>query len=798
MNVTARSCCFLTGALVVTALNLLAHEPTIPPTVTGVAPHGLMRGSTAILTLEGRSLAGARSVLFGAPGFSAKVLSVRDLPEDPRPKFSTAAPIPLGPRQEIKLEVTAAPEVEPGLHRFRVETPLGTSNLGVLEVGALKEIQESEPNNSLAESQQVELPGTLVGSLGWAGDVDSFQFSGKAGRELVFQVVAASLGSALRSILVLQDSMGKVLARVGDYSRQRDSVLTFKLLADGKYRLSVSDLERRGGDNYFYRLNAGDFPYLAQVFPLGIRAGETVEVSVKGSNLAEVQKVSVRAPSSAEGWRTIPIRVKTSRGESVNSLRLAVGNSPETMEAEPNDDPMQAQPIIPPVTINGRLYGSKKQGLPDADYFRFVARKGQRLTVEVAAARLGSPLDSMLEVLDANGSEIPQATIRCLAETTLNLFDRDSRVKAWRLASIAALRPNDYLMSGEELIQIDFLPDQPDEDVILKGFKDERFSLQNTSPQMHPLNAAVYKVEIHEPGKEFPPNGLPLYHLTARNDDGGPGYGQDSRLVFIAPEDGEYRLRLKDVRDLEGEDFAYRLMVYEPSPDFTLAAEPASPNVPRGGRTPINVTVNRRLGYDGPIDVELTGLPKDITATASTIPAGQESTVVVLQAAPDAELESPAPIQIVGRAKVEGRERVRVADAELPLHVVSVMPPPDVSVAAEPREVILEPGKIVPVTLRVERKNNFQGRVPCNAVNLPPGVSVDNTGLNGVLVTENETTRTFALRAEDWAPPIEQTIYVVATVESNAPTTHASAPLILKVRPKKIASAGAIQSTTQP
>ena len=65
-------------------------------------------------------------------------------------------------------------------------------------------------------------------------------------------------------------------------------------------------------------------------------------------------------------------------------------------------------------------------------------------------------------------------------------------------------------------------------------------------------------------------------------------------------------------------------------------------------------------------------------------------------------------------------------------------------------------------------------------------------GLNGVLVTEDQTTRTFTLRADDWAWPLDQPIYVVGEVESNSPTVHASAPLLLKVRAKQMASAGAV------
>ena len=100
---------------------------------------------------------------------------------------------------------------------------------------------------------------------------------------------------------------------------------------------------------------------------------------------------------------------------------------------------------------------------------------------------------------------------------------------------------------------------------------------------------------------------------------------------------------------------------------------------------------------------------------------------------------------------------------------------------AGPSRITLEPGQEVKVTLHVDRRNGFQGRVPCTVRNLPPGVRVVNVGLNGVLVTETQSTRTFTLHAEDWAKPITQPIYVVGEVESNSPTMHPSAPLMVEV-----------------
>jgi hypothetical protein len=124
---------------------------------------------------------------------------------------------------------------------------------------------------------------------------------------------------------------------------------------------------------------------------------------------------------------------------------------------------------------------------------------------------------------------------------------------------------------------------------------------------------------------------------------------------------------------------------------------------------------------------------------------------------------------------------VRVANPDARLQVASVIPPADVSVTAEPTQLAIEPGKSTTVTLHIQRQNGFKGRVPCSVKNLPPGVRVVNVGLNGVLVTESQSTRTFTLHAEDWAKPITQPVYVVGKVESNSPTMHPSAPITLQV-----------------
>src|SRR5262249_60954423 len=108
----------------------------------------------------------------------------------------------------------------------------------------------------------------------------------------------------------------------------------------------------------------------------------------------------------------------------------------------------------------------------------------------------------------------------------------------------------------------------------------------------------MYKVAIHPPGTKFAPNGFPVVTLYYRNDDGGPGYGRDSRIFFDPPADGEYRVRIGDVRGQGGENYGYRLTVRPPRPGFKVSLNPTSPAVYKGGAIPVTATGERNDRYD--------------------------------------------------------------------------------------------------------------------------------------------------------------------------------------------------------
>jgi len=82
-----------------------------------------------------------------------------------------------------------------------------------------------------------------------------------------------------------------------------------------------------------------------------------------------------------------------------NTVPFAVDTLPECLEKESNDSPQAAQPVTLPVIVNGRI---DRPG--DWDVFRIGGRAGQEVVAEVTARRLGSPLDSVLELTDAAGT----------------------------------------------------------------------------------------------------------------------------------------------------------------------------------------------------------------------------------------------------------------------------------------------------------------------------------------------------------------------------------------------------------
>jgi hypothetical protein len=157
-------------------------------------------------------------------------------------------------------------------------------------------------------------------------------------------------------------------------------------------------------------------PTLTDLNPRGFVRGKPVVVTVTGANLtsstrlvlpfaatqslvpdakpnpAQVKIQVTVDPTIAVG--AYPVRIVTDEGVSALAF-VAVDVIPTVAEIEDNNTFEKAQSVVPPVVIQGTCGGG------DVDFYKFAAKKGQRLVIETEAARLGSGVVPQLRLTDS-------------------------------------------------------------------------------------------------------------------------------------------------------------------------------------------------------------------------------------------------------------------------------------------------------------------------------------------------------------------------------------------------------------
>jgi hypothetical protein len=175
-------------------------------------------------------------------------------------------------------------------------------------------------------------------------------------------------------------------------------------------------------------------PRVAFALPLAVPAGKTNLVRIRGQNLTNVTEVrftnatpDLLVALKSKGKADVPKDADAKKvGDTMVSVDLffpaaaagttnwfVLANEDGTSEPrplvvlraddlieeqEPNGGFKTAQPIHFGQTVAGRI-----QEAGDVDVFHFPGRRGQKIQLEIAAARLGSSLDSIVTLTDQNG-----------------------------------------------------------------------------------------------------------------------------------------------------------------------------------------------------------------------------------------------------------------------------------------------------------------------------------------------------------------------------------------------------------
>ncbi|HZZ81476.1 MAG TPA: DUF559 domain-containing protein [Gemmataceae bacterium] len=611
----------------------------------------------------------------------------------------------------------------------------------------------SNPQHSLisfGHPSKKSLPSEIAGKLGRAGAVQFHRINVKAGESLGVRIQTAELKSKLDPVLILTDAAGNTLAE------STQGHLGYTFAKAGTYAIGVRDRDYRGGNDFTYRLQLGELPIVTEVFPLSLPRGMKGDIQLDGVFLPK-RVISFAMPADAKPGQVFKLDV----GNALGKAEIVAGEFPA----------VTAGAKIPvPGAAHGRLTRDNQK-----DLWSFAAKKGQRLIVETHARRFGSRLDTIIEILDKDGQPVPRTVLRSQAKTHVTFRDHDSAQGNIRIEAWSELGTNDYLFVGTELMKIKALPTHPDADCNFFAAAGQRVGYLDTTPTHHANGTPMYKVSVHPPGTAFPPNGYPVFTLYYKNDDGGPGFGRDSRIVFDPPADGEYKVRVSDARGMGGVNFGYRLTVRHPRESFTLKATPTTPIVSKGGATSITFTAERIDGFDGPIRVRAKDLPAGFHLPETTIEAGDFTATVALYAEANAKA-------VTGKLRFEGS----TTDTSIPFSLLGdidlpkLIEPGDIVTTTAESAVSLKAGEQAKLLVRIERRNGFKGRVPLDVRGLPHGVRVLDIGLNGILVNENETTRTVVIYAEPWVQSQEHPFVVLARREGKN-SEHAAKSVLLKI-----------------
>lgn len=251
--------------------------------IDSVFPPGAQRGTTARLTFAGWNLGGK----LGPSRLEADVAVPQEAADRHLVSAGSAA-------NEVPLLVGDTPSVT------EVESPPG---------GA-------------AVTQTLSLPVTVSGTFGARGDIDTYQFTAKAGTRLRLDVDAREIGSFADAVLVVKDAAGKTLSTADDAEGTRDPRLLWTAPVEGTYKIVLRDVASgsRGGPEFFYRLTiAPPAPELRATTgdsTLVLKPGQKLEVSVKVNASELSEPVVVSAEGLPAGVSALPVATGEARRRS--------------------------------------------------------------------------------------------------------------------------------------------------------------------------------------------------------------------------------------------------------------------------------------------------------------------------------------------------------------------------------------------------------------------------------------------------------------------------------------------------
>ena len=369
---------------------ILADEPT----VSYVFPAGGQRGTTVRFHVGGHYLHDRCRFQMEGSG----VTSVSNLQRTDKTVWFEGPVIPLQESQQKEDypvdhagSVTIAADAETGIRRWRVSTSQGVTLSRPFVVGELPEIVEQEIDGDPVPVS-VQLPVTINGRIFPREDIDIWTFTLQQGQAVTCTVLAAGLESPLDARLWVTGPDGRILQQSDDF-QGTDPRIAFIAPVTGQFQVHLQDANFGGLQDYVYRLSLVSELQADGMYPLGGRRHSTVPFQLySGQQLLTTKEFLIGGSE----------RTRYQLPE--HQLWAAVSDLPEVMEPENDGEAVAAATVELEQVANGRI---RKAG--ELDRWQLSLAAQETVMLDLFAARLGSPLDSVLTVLDPAGKLIAES-----------------------------------------------------------------------------------------------------------------------------------------------------------------------------------------------------------------------------------------------------------------------------------------------------------------------------------------------------------------------------------------------------
>jgi hypothetical protein len=706
------------------------------PSLTAVRPVGGQRGTELEITLSGARLGDAHEIVYYQPGITT--VSLKKLDDN-----------------SVRAKIKIAPDCALGLHDLRLRTATGISELRTFSVGALKEVNEVEPNNDFAAPQAIPMNVTVNG-IADNEDVDYYMVTAKKGERISAEVEGLRLGiSEFDPYVAIMDARRFELGVSDDAALAwRDGFTAIIAPQDGKYIIQVRESAYAGNAGCLYRLHVGNFPRATAVIPAGGKPGETLAVRWIGDAAGETTS-TIKLPPTVE--REFGIERHDERGFSPYPNAFRLGLLGNVIEKEPNDDQAHATPFAAPMAVNGVI---EKAG--DVDHFVFKATQGQVYDIHCYARRIRSPLDPVMylgkkgggAMLGADDSVGPDSYFRFQAPETAEYViwlvdqlgkggpDYAYRIELTPVAPALTMTTNaEQIPLGTPVMAV----------AVPKGNRQAILVLGNRADFGGELNVAVGKlpagvsaqapniaasqviVPVLFSATPDAPLSSALAEVTGKPADPkvvvGSQFNSTSVLVLGQNQQNVWSRTVDRLAVAVTEECPYTIEIVEPKVPLV-----------RSGSMGLKVRATRKPGFKAGIYVYLPYNPPGVGSGGGiSIPEGQNEAVIPMNADGGAELRT-WKIVVNGQSGVASGP-IMVSSQLANLTIAN----PYVGLTYQAASV--EQGKEVDMAIKVAKAVDFAGEATVTLIGLPNKVTTDVKK-----ITKDTTDLVFHIKTDKVSP----------------------------------------------